>query len=786
MAAWEGCHKGKGMKRKVLTMMLSVFLSVSVISSVSAEMDLLTSGDEWTEEQTYETGETENTGNTENTGDFSASTELTETGEDDSFYSNEENPDEEDNEAFLIPETDSEDVLLLPEEDAEDPDSNVPSAQSDEDIIIDEETEMVGATSGQCGANAYWNLSSNGTLTISGRGDMYSFGYVGEDELGNYGTLISNVPWDANAVRSIQIAQGITSIGDYAFYDCKKITKVTIPNGVKSIGSGAFSGCSSLVDITIPNTVVTIHGYAFGGCAMSKITIPNSVTSIGEYAFAQCGSLKSIIIPSSVKKIWYQAFFRCKSLTEITIPNSVREIGWGAFGDCTRLTKVTLSGNMSCIEYSMFSGCTSLKEIVIPGSVNKIQGWAFYGCKNLQKVVIPKSVRTFGDGIFQSCANVKIYGYSGSAAQTYAENEGIPFVEAIEIAGLSNTTSGVKLTWNKVSTAAKYRVYYRVQGESKWIKAADTSSTNYTVTGLASGTTYNFTVRCLNSAGEFNSDAAPTKTLKYIAAPKVRSVELRKTGVAVKWDAVSGAEKYRLFYKVSGASDWTKAADTTGTGYTVNGLTSGKTYVFTVRCVNAAGTGFTSAYDSKGTRIQYITAPIVSSASLTTTGVKVTWNAVGGAEKYRIFYKLSDSSKWTTSGDTTANNYTVKGLTSGKRYVFVVRCVNAAGTAFTSAMDTTGKTLRFVKAPVISSAAAGSKSVTVKWGAVSGAQNYRVFYKLSGASSWTTAGDTTSTSYTVKKLTSGKTYVFTVRCLNKAGTSYTSAYNTKGVSASVK
>ena len=105
------------------------------------------------------------------------------------------------------------------------------------------------------------------------------------------------------------LPDGVTSIGGYAFYDCKSLTSITIPDSVTKIGDCAFRYCTSL----------------------TSITIPNSVTSIGKYAFDDCKSLTSITIPDSVTSIEIGAFWGCKSLTNITIPDSVTRIGKDAF-----------------------------------------------------------------------------------------------------------------------------------------------------------------------------------------------------------------------------------------------------------------------------------------------------------------------------------------------------------------------------------------------------------------------------------------------------------------------
>ena len=139
-----------------------------------------------------------------------------------------------------------------------------------------------GATivaSGDCStddSNVIWALDSEGTLTISGKGEMEDY------------VWISDVPWYSNreSIKTAVIENGVTSIGESAFYNCSSLSSITIPDGVTSIGNYAFGGCSSLSSITIPEGVTSIGDHAFSGCSsLSSITIPEGVTSIGEAAF---------------------------------------------------------------------------------------------------------------------------------------------------------------------------------------------------------------------------------------------------------------------------------------------------------------------------------------------------------------------------------------------------------------------------------------------------------------------------------------------------------------------
>ena len=197
---------------------------------------------------------------------------------------------------------------------------------------------------------------------------------------------------------------GVTSIGEWAFYDCSSLTSVTIPNSVTSIGQAAFYYCSSLTSVTIPNSVTSIGNYAFYYCSnLTSVTIPNSVTSIGEWTFRRCSSLTSVTIPNSVTSIGGYAFGDCSSLTSMTIPNSVTSIGEWAFWRCSSLSSVNIGNSVSSIELGTFDSCINLTSVTIGNSVTSIGKQAFCFCYNLSAIDIPNSVTSIGQSAFHDC-----------------------------------------------------------------------------------------------------------------------------------------------------------------------------------------------------------------------------------------------------------------------------------------------------------------------------------------------------------------------------------------------
>ena len=165
----------------------------------------------------------------------------------------------------------------------------------------------------------------------------------------------------------VVVPEGVTSIGNEAFYECSSLTSVTLPDSLTSIGDSAFRECSSLTSVTIPDSVTSIARGAFYGCSsLTSVRIPDSVTSIGKSAFSVCSSLTSVTIPDSVASIGVAAFEECSSLTSVTIPDGVTCIGNSAFYGCKSLTSVTIPDSVTSIGEEVFSECKNLKDFTCP------------------------------------------------------------------------------------------------------------------------------------------------------------------------------------------------------------------------------------------------------------------------------------------------------------------------------------------------------------------------------------------------------------------------------------
>ena len=217
--------------------------------------------------------------------------------------------------------------------------------------------------------------------------------YTDGSEKKFYGLSSIEKNTDANKsnAKKVEIYDGVTSIGNEAFYN-SKLTDITIPNSVTSIGPGAFWGCMSLTGITIPSSVAIIGAYAFHECSnLQSINIPDGIISIFEGVFFDCLSLTSITIPISVKEIGDYAFRHCSSLTGISLPYYLEKIGVAVFHECKSLKNITIQANVESIDGFAFAECPHLTTITVRATTPPSLGTDAFTNSGIQTIYVPAS-----------------------------------------------------------------------------------------------------------------------------------------------------------------------------------------------------------------------------------------------------------------------------------------------------------------------------------------------------------------------------------------------------------
>ena len=659
--------------------------------------------------------------------------------------------------------------------------------------------------SGACGDNVTWKLTSDGTLTISGKGDMADY-----DK--------RTAPWFNYSVRSriksVTIEDGVTSVGKGAFNGCDNLTSVTIPNSVTSIGSDAFYYCDALTGVTIPDSVTTIGDHVFKNCkALTSVTISGSVNSIGDWAFDGCGALTDIYY-GGYGTNWL------KALGYNSVPNDVtvhfkdnlygegkcgRDVNWVMTLDGT----LTISGTglMAAYDNVPWDGARSkIKTVIVEDGVTDICSRAFYCCSALTSVTIPRSVTDIGNDAFYACNALTDVYYGGWGKDWLAIDGTYDLRSKATIHFKDNLCDkgecGENISWVltgdgtlTISGDGRIEDYSGYGDQAPWmpcrsyIKFVDIKRG---VTGIGA-TTFYFcvnmesiaipdTVTSIGDSAFYRCDMLTSimipesvtsignnafnycKNLVSVTIPSgVTSISDWAFGGCTSLTSVTIPKSvtticYRAFFKdlsltdvyyAGTASDWAKITIEEGNEDLTNA---------TLHCAKSAPA-----------------APTVKLGNSATSGKPMlTWNAVEGAMSYRIYRSTAKGSGYSLLGTTTATSYTNTGAKADTTYYYRVKAVNDAGLSpYSNIVSGQVKSVTpKPSAPVVKighSAASGKPMLT--WNAVSGATSYKVYRATSQKGTYSLLGTVTATSYTNTGAKAGTTYWYKVKAVNSAGES---------------
>ena len=318
------------------------------------------------------------------------------------------------------------------------------------------------------------------------------------------GDIFKEAFMKCSSIRSIELPNSVTSIGDFTFMECSSLVSIELPNSVTSIGVQAFDSCYNLANVVLGNEITSIGNFAFSECyGLISIELPNSVTSIGEEAFKYCYSLVEVINKSSldVKKgsssYGYVAYYALNVKTEgasdivnkagylfytykkvnylfkyigtetsLVLPNyyndELYEIHQYAFHNCDSLTSVTLGDSITNIGKYAFYSCDSLISVIIGNKVTSIGEYAFSNCDSLTSVTIGNSVTGIEKYAFEDCNSlVEVINKSSLDVKKESSSYGYVAYYALNVktegaSDIVNKDGYLFYTYEKVNYLVKY------------------------------------------------------------------------------------------------------------------------------------------------------------------------------------------------------------------------------------------------------------------------------------------------------------------------------------------
>ena len=275
-----------------------------------------------------------------------------------------------------------------------------------------DETAFLASESGNYGDNLTWTLDDEGTLTISGTGEMAD---LNPEEVPWYGFRT----W----IKNLVIEDGVTSISYWAFYNCSELETVTIGSGVQDMGGGVFEGCDALKSITVD------EDNEYYSSDSNGVLYNDDIKMLVKYPAAS--DRTSFVVPDGIVAIGSSAFGNSKNLQSITLSDSVEDLSYRAFSGCTNIESIDLPDNVLRVGSWVFDGCKSLKTITIGSGLFSISNDSFY-CDNLESISVAEDNEYFSsdsNGVFynKDKTELKIYP-RGKADRSFTVPAGVEVI----------------------------------------------------------------------------------------------------------------------------------------------------------------------------------------------------------------------------------------------------------------------------------------------------------------------------------------------------------------------
>ena len=189
---------------------------------------------------------------------------------------------------------------------------------------------------------------------------------------------------------NVHLPDNITTIGNYAFYNCDGLILTKLPSQVQRINERAFYGCRNITLSELPNGVISIGQYAFQNCANITLSeLPSGITLIESNTFYNCANITLSELPSGIRGIYDSAFYGCTNMTLSELPSGLVSLPGYVFYNCHNITIKELPNKITFLQTSTFAYCKELTEMTCQGAMTNISSSVFNGCTKLAKFVLP-------------------------------------------------------------------------------------------------------------------------------------------------------------------------------------------------------------------------------------------------------------------------------------------------------------------------------------------------------------------------------------------------------------
>jgi len=327
-------------------------------------------------------------------------------------------------------------------------------------------------------------------------------------------------------------------------------------------------------------------------------------------------------------------------------------------------------------------------------------------------------------------------------------------------------TNQIYLSWNSFNSASLYSILRSTSYSGTYSVVATTSSTNYTDTGLSTGTTYYYRVEAVNSYGTIDYSSIVSATTYYSSSLSEFTAEATGSNqIYLSWPTISSASYYRISRSTSYAGTYTLLTMSNSNFYNDTNVLTGIPYYYKLEAINSAGSVISTSIAS-ATPSSPLTG--LTAAATGTSQIYLSWSPLASASSYTITRSTASGGTYSTIATTSSTYYTDTGLSPGTTYYYKVEAINSYGIT-SSSSTVSAQTYASSSFSDFRAEATGANQVYLSWPSVTSASYYRISRSTSNSGSYSLLTMSNSNNYTDSNVLTGITYYYKLEAINSAG-----------------